>query len=98
HKTPPLPNVMILLDTSGSFERMIDGSLPEANANGGNNACQFGIQTTPNRWGTALQALTGDIQPFYSCVAESRASGAAGGAYSLMNEFQIAAKQPYDSN
>jgi type IV pilus assembly protein PilY1 len=97
-ENPPLPNVMILLDTSGSFERMIDGSLPEANANGGNNACQFGVQTTANRWGTTMQALTGDIQPYYSCVAESRASGAAGGTYSLMKEFQIAGKNPYDAD
>ncbi len=94
-ENPPPPNVMILLDTSGSFERMIDGSLPEATVG---NACQFGVQTTPNRWATTVQALTGDIQPFFSCVAESRASGTAGGTFSLMKEFQIAGKLPYDAD
>jgi hypothetical protein len=30
---PPLPNVMLLVDTSGSMEKMMDGSDPEATAN-----------------------------------------------------------------
>ncbi|MGH7272798.1 MAG: hypothetical protein ACREJ3_20400 [Polyangiaceae bacterium] len=27
---PPLPNVLLMLDNSGSMERMIDGTLPES--------------------------------------------------------------------
>src|ERR1700722_13460528 len=87
----PLPNVMLLLDNSGSFEFMIDGSNPEAATN--NPIIVNGSPTTlyaacsptplspapgntygssspavgtvagsvPNRWGTAVQALTGTI-------------------------------------
>src|SRR5258706_14298207 len=68
---PPLPNVLLLIDNSGSMERMIDGSLPEDNVGGTNQcnvtcntatppACTFGpTPTAPNRWSALLQALTG---------------------------------------
>lgn len=94
-ENPPLPNVLLLLDTSGSMERMIDGSYPEAvNA----NKCVPGTQTPPNRWGVALQALTGDITPYYSCVQQPRTSTPyATGAYSFNDEYKIAGKLPYDS-
>jgi len=40
---PPLPNVMLLIDNSGSMERMIDGNTPETDANAstpsGTNKC-----------------------------------------------------------
>ena len=38
---PPLPNVMLLIDNSGSMEYMIDGNLPENDpvSGGGTNAC-----------------------------------------------------------
>jgi hypothetical protein len=76
----PLPNVLLLLDTSGSFEHMIDGSSPEdttpspynLNPNGNNNtalqqyancetAWHAGVPALPNRWGVAVQALTGTV-------------------------------------
>jgi len=87
----PLPNVLLLLDTSGSFEHMIDGSNPEDAAN--NNAtstppqyanCELAwknnVAATPNRWGVELQALTGTVlnasnAPYYSCVTMDRAMG-----------------------
>ena len=84
----PLPNVLLLLDTSGSFEYMIDGSNPEDPVNnpvGGPyaqcesawNAAQAAV---PNRWGIAVQALTGTVlnaggAPHYSCVTMDRADG-----------------------
>jgi type IV pilus assembly protein PilY1 len=97
----PLPNVLLLLDTSGSFEHMIDGSNPEdtsagpynANPTGNNNPatnlyanCETAwnhtppVAAVPNRWGVAVQALTGTIvnaagAPFYSCVTMDRANG-----------------------
>jgi type IV pilus assembly protein PilY1 len=99
----PLPNVLLLLDTSGSFEHMIDGSNPEDTTAGpynpnphGNNDptavpplyanCETAwnnvpqVAAVPNRWGIAMQALTGSILnnagvPFYSCVTMDRASG-----------------------
>ena len=88
-ENPPLPNVLLLLDTSGSMERMIDGTFPEQNSTG-NSTCSPGVQSLPNRWGVAMQALTGDVQPYYSCVAQSRTSG--------FNEYNIAGQQPYDAN
>src|SRR5579871_2818401 len=77
----PMPNVLLLLDTSGSFEYMIDGKLPEAP--GENGTCCVGgavgcgatngfpgtTESVPNRWGVAVQALTGNIQPYYSCAS-----------------------------
>lgn len=52
------PNVMLLVDTSGSMERLANGQLP---------TCTPGIATDPNRWGQLVQGLTGSVQPFYSC-------------------------------
>src|SRR5277367_2784467 len=69
---PPLPNVMILLDTSGSMENMLDGNTPESE----NAQCSLAYQgnsvtvvstttlatgTPPNRWGIAMQSLTGSM-------------------------------------
>ena len=94
-ENPPLPNVLLLLDTSGSMERMIDGSYPEAN---NANKCVPGTQSPPNRWGVAMQALTGDLTPYYSCVAQPRTSTpVAAGAYSFNDEYKIAGQLPYDS-
>src|SRR5208337_586000 len=52
---PPLPNVLLLLDNSGSMERMIDGNTPETDPNAattsGTNACNCtdsGPGTAPN--------------------------------------------------
>ena len=90
----PMPNVLLLVDTSGSMERMPDNSLPSANigvSGGLNNACNPGVETNPNRWGMLLQALTGNMQPFYSCVAQDRSSAA------FKNEFKIAGTAPYDA-
>ena len=53
------PNVLLLVDTSGSMERMPNGSLP---------VCTPGVAgQQPNRWGQLVQGLTGSVQPFYSC-------------------------------
>ena len=42
----PLPNVLILLDTSGSFEHMIDGSNPEDTTAGPYNSSPYGNNNT----------------------------------------------------
>ena len=98
----PLPNVLLLVDTSGSMERMGDNSLPKDNriVPAGSlpypsNACQPGVPTNPNRWGMLLQALTGNLQPYYSCDAFDRA-GATSTAFKT--EFQINGKPPYDAD
>src|ERR1043165_6149349 len=73
-----IPNVLLLVDNSGSMERMGDNSMPADNkgvvAGGTPNACNPGVESNPNRWGMLLQALTGNIQPFFSCDAMSRAT------------------------
>ncbi|MDB4939002.1 MAG: Type fimbrial biosis protein PilY1 [Labilithrix sp.] len=97
----PLPNVMLLVDTSGSMERMPDNSLPATNRKPGGgtllapatlNQCDPGVGSNPNRWGMLLQALTGNMQPYYSCRALDRSKP------EFKNEFQINAKPVYDGD
>src|SRR5262245_7433585 len=70
----PIPDVLLLIDTSGSMERMPDNSMPSSNAA---STCVPGQQSTPNRWGMLLQALTGAFNPYYSCEAIDRRAAAA---------------------
>src|SRR5258706_6992238 len=84
---PPLPNVLLLIDNSGSMERMIDGSLPEDNVGGTNQcnltrntatppACTFRpTPTAPNRRSALLQALTGTPTNGRNCIAMPPRSG-----------------------
>ena len=82
---PPLPNVMLLLDTSGSMEKNIDGTAAK---------CQpLGTPSDPNRWGQAIQSLTGGISPYYSCVSMPRTTGTQ-----FEEEYTINGKAPYDIN
>ncbi|HVK67417.1 MAG TPA: hypothetical protein VM694_23185, partial [Polyangium sp.] len=75
---PPLPNVLLLLDTSGSMENMVDGRRPEE----AGAACLPGTTTPMNRWATLVSVLTGTIQGF-SCFAQDRGSPAFLDAYSI---------------
>ena len=98
----PLPNVMLLLDTSGSFEKMIDGTDPEAPANNPplsltTAACTPGMPSLPNRWGVAVQALTGSIQPFYSCAAMNRTSAGFFNQYAITKGSPVP-HAPYDAS
>jgi type IV pilus assembly protein PilY1 len=96
----PMPNVLLLVDTSGSMERMTDNSLPSANvgvtAGGLQNICNPGTESNPNRWGMLVQALTGNMQPYFSCAAMDRSAGAAGAAF--RNEYKINGVVPYDTD
>ena len=93
----PLPNVLLLVDSSGSMERMPDNSLPSQNRPPPGppefpapppNACAPGVESTPNRWGMLIQALTGNMQPYFSCDAISRSGS------SFKNEFRIGGTAP----
>jgi type IV pilus assembly protein PilY1 len=86
--SPPLPNVMLLVDTSGSMERMIDGNLPAT----AGAACTPGTPMPKNlwnRWATLVQVLVGDIQNF-SCYALDRGSSA------FKSEYSWLGVKPYD--
>jgi type IV pilus assembly protein PilY1 len=104
---PPLPNVMLLIDNSGSMERMIDGNTPETDGNScnctdngsGTITCP-GWTTSPlpappaaNRWNVVQTALTGSLQSGFNCVAMPRAPGST-----FDKEYRIAGQSPYDSN
>ncbi len=67
------PNVLLLVDTSGSMERMPSGALP---------VCTPGVAgQEPNRWGAVMQSLTGSVQPYWSCGTIHRdGASASGGA------------------
>jgi type IV pilus assembly protein PilY1 len=68
---PPLPNVLLLLDNSGSMERMIDGTLPEdtpantCDCNATTGACTWSSTISPNRWGMVTQAMTGNARQHF---------------------------------
>jgi len=83
---PPLPNVLLLIDNSGSMENMSSGERPE-NAGA---SCIPGTATPMNRWATLVTVLTGTIQNF-SCFAQDRSST------SFLNEFTLPnGPDPYD--
>jgi type IV pilus assembly protein PilY1 len=98
---PPLPNVLLMIDNSGSMERMIDGTIPEANAgnacncvdNSGLLSCNWAQPPRKNRWNSVQLALTGSLTNGFNCVAMSRATGST-----FVNEYQINSVTPYDTN
>lgn len=77
----PPPNVLLLVDTSGSMERMPDGTMP---------TCSPGVASEPNRWGSILQSLTGSAQPFYSCGRILRDNSAVTSGDMNKNTFESA--------
>jgi type IV pilus assembly protein PilY1 len=105
---PPLPNVMLLVDNSGSMERMIDGNTPEQDGNscnctdnGPGNApsCPAWSQATPpappapNRWAILQTALTGSLTNGFNCVAMPRSPGST-----FDDEYKIGGNSTYDVN
>jgi type IV pilus assembly protein PilY1 len=80
---PPLPNVMLLVDTSGSMEYMM---APGVDGKPVKPDCTKGEQ---NRWAALVSVLTGEVTGF-SCSALDRNSTA------FVNEYSIGASAPYD--
>ena len=88
----PMPNVMILLDTSGSMEKMTTGKDPN---------CAVGDK---NRWGAAVESLTGTVADStgaakYGCYEMSRDPANVvnkGNVFSV--EYAHNGKPPYDLN
>src|SRR5579872_6247869 len=97
---PPRPNVLFLVDNSGSMERMIDGSLPEDNASSTcdvtctGTTCNFasGNAPSPNRWNILLNTLVGSGTNGFHCIAMPRDSGTT-----FAQEYQINGAPTYDT-
>ncbi|WP_437800876.1 hypothetical protein [Sorangium sp. So ce693] len=83
---PPLPNVLLLVDTSGSMEKTVAGGEPDCNP-----GTPPASEALKSRWTKLVESLTGPIQNF-SCVAQPR-TGAA-----FVNEFSLGGEPPYDRN
>jgi type IV pilus assembly protein PilY1 len=76
----PAPNVLLLVDSSGSMEFQVDGSPVDCAA------------TTPrqkSRWIDMVEVLTGTFEG-YSCLAQDRSQAA------FRNEFSLGGVAPYD--
>ena len=104
---PVLPNVVFLLDTSGSMELMADGTDPDAAPA---SACKIrpgftgDATSVPNRWGSAIQSLTGSIvvpgsNAGFACATMSRkAANPTSTATTLAAEYGVNGKSPYDAD
>lgn len=97
---PPLPNVLILLDNSGSMDREIDGTVPEStlanncNCNAATGVCNWSSPPAEvNRWGTVVQAMTGTLANGYNCASMPRTPGGV-----FAQEYSINGIAPYDLN
>ncbi|MBW2529168.1 MAG: hypothetical protein JRI23_33640 [Deltaproteobacteria bacterium] len=83
---PPLPNVLLLLDSSGSMERKLDGTFLTAAECGPDNT-----NSVLNRWGTLATVLTGTVQD-RRCYAQPRDDASI-----FTDEFGISGQDPHDT-
>lgn len=96
---PPMPNVLLMIDTSGSMERMPNGDMPTDFDHDGNgatatiNACNA-ADYSPNRWSLVVQALTGDLQ-VPSCIPLPRDDSTSPSFSSI---YSFGGQTPYDTN
>ncbi|AKT39381.1 PilC/PilY family type IV pilus protein [Chondromyces crocatus] len=81
---PLLPNVLLLLDTSGSMERTVAGNDPTCSPGGAPPP-----EAERSRWTNIVEALTGPIQNF-SCYAQPRSDSA------FLTQYAINGAMPYD--
>ena len=79
---PPLPNVMLMVDTSGSMEFMPDGSIPTV-CGATNNSSDI------NRWAALVSVLTGTVEN-RGCYKQLRSSA------NFVTEYAIGGVPPYD--
>ncbi|WP_437783523.1 hypothetical protein [Sorangium sp. So ce1097] len=83
---PPLPNVLLLVDTSGSMERTVAGGEPDCNP-----LHAPASEALKSRWAKLVESLTGPITDF-SCYAQPRTSS------EFVDEFSLGSEPPYDRN
>lgn len=79
----PAPNVLLMVDTSGSMEFMTDGDLPVC------NPADPLAQNDKSRWIDLVEVMTGNFDS-YSCWAQARNTSG------FRNEFQHGTQPPYD--
>ena len=88
--SPPLPNVLILLDSSGSMERLPNGKLPTKDD--GSAMSQGSVATVAKtRWVDAVEVLGGQIKG-YQLFAEDRSLD------DFRSEFGLVGQDPYDTS
>jgi type IV pilus assembly protein PilY1 len=89
---PPLPNVLLLVDNSGSMEYLVAPDAAGKNQLPGSvpgSECDGGTKTTVlNRWATLVTVLTGQINNF-SCLATPRNG-------EFITEYTYQGVPPYD--
>ncbi|EYF06373.1 Type IV fimbrial biogenesis protein PilY1 [Chondromyces apiculatus DSM 436] len=81
---PPAPNVLLLLDTSGSMERTVAGGLPVC--------APLGVpppEGERSRFTNVVEALTGPVAGF-SCLAQRRTEAP------FVAEYRVGGVDPYD--
>lgn len=84
---PVLPNVLLLIDTSGSMERTVAGAEPTCNP-----SSPAPPESARSRWTNIIEALTGPVQNF-SCYAQSRSDSA------FINQYRLGGGvDPYDKH
>jgi type IV pilus assembly protein PilY1 len=76
----PAPNVLLLVDSSGSMEFKVDGSPVD---------CAATSPREKSRWIDMVEVLTGSFEG-YSCLTEQRDS------VDFKNEFSLGGVRPYD--
>ncbi|MBM4374140.1 MAG: hypothetical protein FJ095_03575 [Deltaproteobacteria bacterium] len=81
--SPPLPNVLLLIDSSGSMEQMSDGKMP--------TTCSVDPSKNSdlNKWQSLVSVLTGTVKG-RGCLKIDRAST------DFKDEYSIQSTSPYD--
>jgi type IV pilus assembly protein PilY1 len=81
--SPPLPNVLLLIDSSGSMERMADGTMP--------TVCKPSSTANSdlNKWASLVSVLTGTVKE-RGCFSIDRTSS------DFKDEYSLSGVAPYD--
>ena len=88
---PPLQNVMLLVDTSGSMEYANDGSKVACDQVDATLTGETKATSQKTRWTQLVEVLTGDVTN-YSCYTQDRSSTA------FRDEFRLGGNNSYDYN
>jgi type IV pilus assembly protein PilY1 len=102
---PPMPDVLLMIDSSGSMELMMDGCNQDTGLYADGTSCSTvtcdgSTVVSQNRWATQVAALTGSFGGNgYSCIAMPRNSGTNFVTeYSLQYASSSSTVAPYDED